>query len=100
MTSQTIATYQAAIKTHQIACDHLSRLLKAKYGKRAGDMRYRQAETVEIADAMRAKLDASEAQQNAWLATMRGVVECTSPDFSGDRCRNCGLGNDAHITIR
>jgi len=74
MTPQTTAiirAYQEAIKAHQAADDELSRLLIAKYGKRAGDMRYRPAETVEIGDAMRRKLDASEAQQTAWLATRR-----------------------------
>lgn len=63
-----IYAYQAAIKIHQQADVHLTALLKAKYGKRAGDMRYRPAETVEIADAMLAKLAASERQQTAWLA--------------------------------
>lgn len=65
-----VARYQAAIRANQAACDHLSRLLRAKYGKRAGTMRYKPAETVEIAEAMRAKLEASSAQQAAWLATM------------------------------
>ena len=65
-----IEAYQAAIRAHQAADDHLSQLLQARYGKRAGDMRYRPAETVEIADAMRAKLDAGERQQQAWLQTM------------------------------
>lgn len=66
-----IARYQRAIKTHQIADDKLSALLTAKYGKWAGDMRYRPAETVAIADAMKEKLQASEEQQTAWLATMK-----------------------------
>ena len=66
-----IKAYQAAITEHQTACSHLSALLTAKYGKRAGDMRYRSAETVEIAQAMRAKLEASERQQTAWLAYQR-----------------------------
>lgn len=70
MTTTIIETYQAAVRAHQKADDALSALLKAKYGKRAGDMRYRASETVEIAQAMRAKLDASEAQQIAWLSTM------------------------------
>lgn len=65
-----VGRYQRAIKTHQIADDKLSALLTAKYGKRAGDMRYRPAETVAIADAMKEKLQASEEQQTAWLATM------------------------------
>lgn len=65
-----IATYQAANRAAQTADDRLSALLQAKYGTRAGDMRYRRAETVEIAEAMRAYLEASEARQNAWMATM------------------------------
>lgn len=69
-TVATIQAYQAAIKTAQAADDRLSALLRAKYGKRAGDMRYRKAETVEIAKAMREYLQASEARQAAWLATM------------------------------
>lgn len=67
---ETIARYQAAIKAHQAADDALSTLLRARYGKRAGDMRYRKPETMEIAEAMRAKLEAGEAQQIAWLKTM------------------------------
>jgi hypothetical protein len=63
-----IEAYQATSKTAQAACTHLSTLLKAKYGKRAGDMRYQPAETVEIGEAMRAYLEASEARQTAWLA--------------------------------
>lgn len=66
-----IATYQAAIKANREADQILSSLLKSKYGKMAGDMRYRRAETVEIADATKAKLEASEAQQTAWMATMQ-----------------------------
>lgn len=69
-THTAIAAYQAAIKAHEATDTHLSALLTAKYGKRAGDMRYRAPETVEIANAMRANLAASEAQQTAWLATM------------------------------
>ena len=69
--NEIIGTYQSAIRANQLADSILSALLKAKYGKRAGDMRYRPAETVEIANAMRAKLEASEAQQTAWLATMQ-----------------------------
>lgn len=68
---EAVTAYQAAIKAHQITDDTLSALLTAKYGKRAGDMRYRPAETMEIAQAMRAKLDASEAQQTLWLAYQR-----------------------------
>jgi len=68
MRDQAIHTYQATIKSAQQADDALSALLRAKYGKRAGDMRYRPAETVEIAQAMRAYLEASEARQTAWLA--------------------------------
>ena len=71
MTTLLIRTYQDANAHHLAVCAHLSTLLKARYGKRAGDMRYRPAETREIAEAMRAKLDASEATQIAWLATMR-----------------------------
>ena len=67
-----ILAYQLAIREHQAADDRLSELLHAKYGKRAGDMRYKPAETVEIAEAMRAKLEAGERQQTTWLATMRG----------------------------
>lgn len=67
-----VLAYQLAIEAHMAADDHLRTLLQAKYGKRAGDMRYRPAETVEIADAMRAKLDASEMQQTTWLATSKG----------------------------
>jgi hypothetical protein len=66
-----IAAYQAANKAAQLADDKLSALLKAKYGKRAGDMRYRPAETVEIAEAMKTYLQASERRQNAWLAYQR-----------------------------
>lgn len=66
-----IRAYQDANKVAQSACDALSALLTAKYGKRAGDMRYRKPETVEIAQAMRAKLEADERKQTAWLATMR-----------------------------
>jgi hypothetical protein len=69
--AERIAEYQAAIKAAQIADDQLSALLQAKYGKRAGDMRYRPAETVEIANAMRAFLEASERRQTAWLAYQR-----------------------------
>lgn len=69
-----IAEYQSAIRAAQEACDHLSHLLRAKYGKRAGDMRYRPAETIDIADAMRAYLHASDARQTAWLATMKPPV--------------------------
>lgn len=70
-TPEAIARYQAAIKAHDAADAALSALLHARYGKRAGDMRYRKPETVEIADAMRAKLAAGEAQQKAWLETMK-----------------------------
>lgn len=63
-------TYQNAVMAAQTACDALSALLTARYGKRAGDMRYRKPETVEIANAMRVYLEASERRQTAWLATM------------------------------
>lgn len=66
-----VKTYQAAIRAAQAADDRLSAVLRAQYGKRAGDMRYRKPETVEIADAMRAYYEASEAKQTAWLATMQ-----------------------------
>lgn len=69
--NDTINAYQSAIRANHLADSILSALLKAKYGKRAGDMRYRVAETVEIANAMRAKLEASAAQQTLWLATMQ-----------------------------
>lgn len=67
-----INRYRDARRVQQTACDHLSALLHAKYGKRAGDMRYRPAETREIGEAMTAYLQASEATQTAWLATMEG----------------------------
>ena len=68
-TAYKIVRYQETIKQHQTADDRLSALLEARYGKkRMGDMRYRPAETVEILEAMTAKLKASEAQQTAWLA--------------------------------
>src|SRR6185312_11551363 len=57
-----VNVYQEAIRAHQAADEALSTLLRARYGKRAGDMRYRPAETPEIADAMRVKLAAGEAQ--------------------------------------
>lgn len=67
-----IRAYQDAIKAQQAADERLSALLVTQYGKkRASEMRYRRPETVEIAEAMNAKLHASEAQQSAWLATMR-----------------------------
>jgi len=72
---EAVTTYQAAIKAHNAADDYLSKLLTAKYGKRAGDMRYRKPETREIAEAMAAKLAAGEAQQTAWLATMAKDLE-------------------------
>ena len=66
-----IQTYQSAIRANHSADEHLAALLVAQYGKkRAGDMRYRAPETVEIGLAMRAKLEASEQQRTAWLATM------------------------------
>jgi len=65
-----IQAYQDAILANKAACDKLSQLLKAKYGKWAGDMRYRPAETVEIAEAMKAHLTTSEQRQVAWLAYM------------------------------
>lgn len=65
-----IHAYQDAIRAHQEADDRLSALLRARYRKRAGDMRYQKPETVDIANAMHAKLEASERQQVAWLATM------------------------------
>jgi hypothetical protein len=68
MDTTAVTTYQQTLKAAQEADTHLSTLLQAKYGKRAGDMRYRPAETVEIAQAMRAYLEASEARQTAWLA--------------------------------
>jgi hypothetical protein len=71
--TETVAAYQAANRAAQAACNNLSALLRAKYGKRAGDMRYRKPETVEIAEAMRAYLEASEARQAAWLATSRNA---------------------------
>jgi hypothetical protein len=70
-----IRAYEDAIAAHKAADAVLSALLTVKYGKRAGDMRYAKPETAEIAAAMRAKRDASEAQQTAWLAwlaTMQG----------------------------
>ncbi len=63
-----VHAYQTAINDAQAADEALSALLTAKYGKRAGDMRYKPAETVEIAQAMHAYLEASEARQKAWLA--------------------------------
>ena len=66
-----VACYQSSVKVAQVADEVLSVLLHAKYGKRAGDMRYRPAETVEIAQAMRDYLEASEARQTAWLAYVR-----------------------------
>lgn len=75
-----IEAYQAAVQAHKAADVHLSALLTAKYGKRAGDMRYRKPETVEIAEAMRAKLNASEAQQTAWLAYQKGGGDGTHTD--------------------
>lgn len=74
-TPEAIRAYSEARLQHQRADDLLSALLTAKYGKRAGDMRYRPAETMEIADAMRIKLAASAAQQTAWLATMKPSAE-------------------------
>ena len=65
-----IRRYQDARRAQQDACDRLSALLRATYGKQAGDMRYRPAETREIGDAHTAYLQASEATQTAWLATM------------------------------
>lgn len=60
--------YHAAYCAAKDADDRLSTLLRAKYGKRAGDMRYRPAETEPIACAMRAFVAASDAQHAAWLA--------------------------------
>lgn len=68
---EAIERYQASNRVAQAADDALSTLLRAKYGKRAGDMRYRPAETVEIGGAMQAYLKASEAKQMAWLAYQR-----------------------------
>ena len=67
----TTRRYQEAVRAAQAADDRLSALLHVKYGKRAGDMRYRPAETVEIGLAMMAYLEASDARQTAWLATSR-----------------------------
>lgn len=68
---QTIDAYQAAIRAHEASDRRLSELLIARYGlKRAGTMRYKAPETREIAEAMHAKLTASEVQLAAWLATM------------------------------
>lgn len=66
--SHVVQAYQVAIRLHQIADDRLSLLLVSRYGKRAGDMRYRPAETPAIADAMRAKVQAAEIQYAAWSA--------------------------------
>lgn len=63
-----IEAYQAATKVAMATDECLSLLLIVKYGKRAGDMRYRAPETTEIADAMQTKLHADAAQQAAWKA--------------------------------
>jgi hypothetical protein len=61
-----LTDYQEAIKVAQAECTALSVLLIEKYGKRAGDMRYKPAETPEIAEAMRALLAANAVAHAAW----------------------------------
>jgi len=72
----TLEAYQTATKAAQEADDRLSTLLQAKYGDRAGDMRYRYppTESTEIDQAKQVYLDASQTRHIAWLA----LVEATT----------------------
>jgi len=75
-TVNTLEAYQAAIKAAQVADDRLSALLQAKYGDRAGDMRYRYlpTESTEIDQAKQVYLDASQARHIAWLALVKATT--------------------------
>lgn len=67
---EAVTNYRNANHVAQAADDHLSTLLHKAYGRAAGDMRYRAAQTPEIAEAMRAYQLASEARYSAWLLTL------------------------------
>ena len=59
---------------------------------------YEQAQGKDIATLVRELKAYVDAQASAPLPAP--LVECSNPDFSGNRCRNCGLGNEAHIPTR
>ena len=70
-----LATWKAARKVAQDADAALSLILVESYGvKRAGDMRYRPAETNEIEQAMQAKVDADALAYRAGLAFAKSVL--------------------------